>query len=137
MRKILALAVVAALAVAAAASTAGAQTASRFTVVDISTSHHPGPNGSTIAPGKLVKPGTRNVVVGRDLVKFTPRPRALRVRVVFFFPNGKIKAKGLLSRTSHRLQIVGGTRGFNGIAGKVRVHSSNGRGTPLTFVLVR
>ena len=120
-------------AIAAVAGVANGQTARRFTVCDVPTriTHH-----HTVTVGKLVRPGT-NVVVGHDKAKFSFNGDngPVRVRAVFFFPQGKIKAAGQLQ--NNRFQILGGTRAFNGIAGKVRVHRSHGQRTPLTFTIVR
>jgi hypothetical protein len=111
-------------------ASAGAQTASRFTVVDVPKriTHH-----GTVTVGKLTKPGTRRVVVGHDRIKFNPKTG--HARGVFIFPNGKIKAAGFLENS--RVQVLGGTRAYNGVAGKVKIHKSHGNDTPLTFVLVR
>ncbi len=130
MRKVAIGIAVGALAAGVIAASAGAQTAARFTVVDLPTkiTHH-----HTVTVGKLVRPGTRNSVVGHDKIKFNPHTS--RARGVFFLPSGKIKAAGLLERS--RLQILGGTRGYNGVAGKIRIHKSHGDATPLTFTIVR
>src|SRR5262245_57491244 len=131
MRRFLVLGGLAAVALAATmVGGAGAQSARRFTVVDVPTriTHH-----HTVTVGKLTRPGTRNVVVGHDKVKFNPEKG--HARGVFFFPKGKIKAAGFLN--NNRIQILGGTRAYNGVAGKIKIHKSHGNDTPLTFVLVR
>jgi hypothetical protein len=130
MRRFLVLGGLATLAFAAAiTSSAGAQTAERFTVVDVPKrlTHH-----NTVTVGILTRPGTRNDVIGHDKIKFNPHTG--HARGVFLLPNGKIKAVGFID--NGRLKVVGGTRGYNGVAGEVKIHKSRGNDTPLTFVLV-
>jgi hypothetical protein len=60
-------------------------------------------------------------------------------RVVYSFPNGKVKTDGrvFFRRNRDREPVIGGTRAFNGVAGKVIVSNERGHVTHLHFVLVK
>jgi hypothetical protein len=132
VRKILLIGAIAtALAATGLVGTAGAQTASRFTVLAIDQSRHHQRSGALVIRGRLAVPGDRDDTIGHFKAKFTLAHHKLRVRAVFYFANGKIKAKGTLSH-NNRVQIIGGTRAWNGASGKILTHGSR-----LLFVVVQ
>jgi hypothetical protein len=127
-----------ALSVAAATSvavtTAGAQTATKFSAIEIVKSAHRVSHNKFVTRGVLVVPGDRDEVLGTDRVTFSRRGHGT-IHAVAFFPDGKIKAQG---RADHnRIQIVGGTRRWNGAAGKIRFQPLSHRATFLTFTVVQ
>jgi hypothetical protein len=137
MRRIFLAVALTAIAVAAMAATASAQRVTTIRVVAIQTSQHRSGN-SQIAHGRLVVPGDRSDVVGRYQAKFTQLHRAFRIRAVAtFFGQGTLKVKGTESRGDNRILVIGGTRHFNGAAGKLRTRSLSRRNTLLTFTFVQ
>ena len=96
---------------------------------------------------KLLNVRDRSDKVGRDWVdcRFKPNIRKLRCRAVAHL-NGEIGGFGNIRvsgdiRPPHgnrRLNVVGGTHDFNGVAGKLLVHSLHAKNTSrLEFVLTR
>lgn len=130
MRKVMA-AIIAALALAAVtATTAGAQSVSSFSVQ--TASQHSTHHGSRLL-GRLTEVGEPSETVGTFKADFTSRAR---VRLVAFFPDGKIKAKGEF-RNNNKLHIVGGTRRWDGASGKVKIHNISGGDVVLSFTVVQ
>jgi hypothetical protein len=93
---------------------------------------------------RLVNPVNRDDKVGRDWGECRLRPKSHKVRCrVLAHLNGDIggfgnlRIAGNLGNGDHRVSVVGGTHDFNGVAGKVIVHSPNSRTTKLRFALVR
>jgi hypothetical protein len=87
-----------------------------------------------------VRHGDRDDVVGHQ------RGRCRRLtntkshcHIVFFFPNGKVKTQGrsFYRREHDRLPVVGGTRAFNGVGGKVLVTDALDRVTHFDLFLIR
>jgi opacity protein-like surface antigen len=132
MRKLIAVAVAALALAAVTATTAGAQTVSKFSVQTASShsTHH----GSRLV-GRLTEVGetSQSETVGFYKADFTSRTR---VRVVAVFPDGKIKFKGEF-RNNNRLQIVGGTRRWDGASGKVKLHNAGGGEVVFAFTVVQ
>jgi hypothetical protein len=58
-------------------------------------------------------------------------------REAVFFAAGKIKAEDSFGRGEGRVQVIGATRGFDGVAGKILIHNLNANRTRLEFFLVR
>jgi hypothetical protein len=58
---------------------------------------------------------------------------------VYFFPNGKIKTQGRVyyRQDRERLPVIGGTRAFNGVGGKLIINEILDRVTHYDFFLVR
>ena len=126
-----ALAVVAALVLAIPA---GAVTKAHFSVAAIHISSHHTHNAFVFTE-RLRR---HHRVVGHDEVTCHPRKHhKLSCRAVFFFAAGKIKAKGNFGRGDNRLQVIGGTRRFDGVAGKILIHDLSASKTRLEFFLVR
>jgi len=126
------LGVLAAIATAAfAAATAGARVESKFSVVEIQKSGHRAGN-RFVTRGVLVQPGDRDNVLGTDRVKFS---RKGNIHAVLFFPDGKLKAQG--NANASRIIITGGTRRWNGAAGKVKFRQLSRRRTLLNISVVQ
>ena len=85
--------------------------------------------------GKLFDPGNRHNRVGRDHGVCKVRPHnALKCRGTYHFNGeiggfGDIKVKGNLHGDDFRLNVVGGSGDFNGVAGKEVFRNLNRRGT--------
>src|SRR5690349_15305696 len=134
MRRVLALAAVAAVAVAIPASTASGITATKFGVVGVTKFINVNPH-RVIVKGVLVKPHQRGVQVGAFKILVKGKSQRPPLRIAFIFPDGKIKAKG--PQNAKRLQVTGGTRAWNGVAGKVKARSRGERTERYTLTLVR
>jgi hypothetical protein len=132
MRRFILLGALGALLAAAIAASASAQTVTRFSVIEVVTSGHPAGKHHFVTTGKLVEPGDRDDVVGRDEVRFS---RGGHVNAVAFFPDGKLKAIGNLA--GHKLPIVGGTRRWDGAGGKIKFQPLSSKRTRLTFTVVQ
>ena len=88
---------------------------------------------------RLVRPRDHDDVVGHDKVRCRIVSRTdARCRTVAFFPQGKVKAKGVINlvKARKRLSIIGGTRGYNGVAGK-EIVNTRPRLSRVTFYLIR
>jgi hypothetical protein len=88
----------------------------------------------------LVRHGDRDDHVGdaKGRCRILSRTKA-HCKVVYFFPNGKIKTDGrvLFRRNRERQPVIGGTRAFNGVGGKVLVRGERNHVTHLTFFLIK
>ncbi len=134
MRKFIAVTVAALALAAVTATTAGAQTATKFSVQTASSHGHRTTNGFVIH-GRLAEVGESSETVGFFKAKFTG-PRGRHVRLVAFFPDGKIKANG--DQSNNKIPIVGGTSRWNGASGKVNIHNLPNTGNViLTFTVVQ
>jgi hypothetical protein len=131
MRRVITLAVIAALAFAALAATAAARTESRFSLVEIAKSGHRSGN-HIVLRGVLVARGDRDDVVGHDHVRISRRGN---IHALFHFPDGALKAQG--NADAHRIIIVGGSGRWNGAAGKIKFRPLSGRRTLLHFAIVQ
>jgi hypothetical protein len=83
---------------------------------------------------KLLDPKNRHDRVGRDHGKcrFIPRSEHVKCRAVIHLNGeiggvGDIRIKGDFERHDNRVNVVGGSGQFNGVAGKAKIHSV-GRG---------
>src|SRR5207244_4416158 len=114
------------------AATAGARSETRFSVVAKNTSGHRAGANHFVVRGKLLQPGDLDDVVGSYKAKFSQRGG---IHAVAFFPDGKIKVQG--NTNASRIPIIGGTRRWNGAAGKLKTHNINHRLTLLTFIVVQ
>ena len=131
MRRFMVLAALVVAATAIFAATAGARTESRFSVIAHNTSGHRAGNRFVIS-GSLLQPGDRDNVVGTFKAKFS---QGGRIHAVARFPDGKIKVQG--NQSANRVPIIGGTRRWNGAAGKLKTHNINKNNTLLTFIVVQ
>jgi hypothetical protein len=137
-----------ALAAAAIAVPASAQTVTTFSVfskpIRGTGSFNPNTNTFTFR-SRLVQPGDRDDVIGSDsgackITKFSGhQPVRANCKVVFFLPAGKVKVKGTIDFTKHlnRVPVIGGTRAYNGVGGKVIVHNVSRPRNLIDFVLVK
>lgn len=110
-----------------------------FSVITKQTSFH-GSRDSFRFTEKLVSPFDRDNRVGRDKVACTQGRDKLKCHASVFL-NGELGGfgimhiKGNIGRHDNTLNVVSGTDGFNGVAGKVTV--AGRRGNRLHFDLVR
>jgi hypothetical protein len=113
------------------ATSAAARSESQFTVIAHDT-HHKQRNHTFILKGKLLQPHNRSNVVGHFRAKFR---RGGHINAVFTFDNGKIKANG--NQNNNKVPIVGGTRHWNGAAGKLLIRNKKGHNAKLKFDVVQ
>ena len=133
-RAILASSILAAVTALAVAIPAGAVTKAHFSVVAVGTSQH------RIHHGFVFRERLRrhHHVVGHDKVRcHLRRHRKASCRAVFSFRAGKIKARGNFGHGDRRVQVTGGTRAYDGVAGKILLHGSGGAKTRLEFFLIK
>jgi ketosteroid isomerase-like protein len=143
MRKLIVSGVLAALGVAMLAVPASASFDHHFTVLSKTTSSHR--SGNTFHfKDKLLDPRNRDNRVGGDRGRCTFRSRQEKVvcHAVARLNgeiggNGHIDVSGDLGRHDHRLNVTGGTGDFDGVAGKLLIHSVNRRTDRLHFDLTR
>src|SRR5947207_2290523 len=121
MRKtIAALSAAGLLVLAMLSGSASARTESHFTVIGVTKSSHPSGESGVIVRDKLVVPGDRDHVIGHARIKFTPvKTDSVRARGVFSLGGGTLKVKGTFGVTGStgRINVIGGTRRWNGAAG--------------------
>ena len=91
---------------------------------------------------KLLNPKDRGDRVGRDRGRCRAKGRALKCRAVVHLNGeiggfGDIRVRGDLRRNDNRLNVVGGSGAFDGVAGKVLLHSVGERTDKLHFDLTR
>jgi hypothetical protein len=94
---------------------------------------------------KLLDPNNRHNKVGRDRGKcrFSPRKEKVKCHAVIHLNGeiggvGNIRVRGDVERDDHHLVVLGGTRQFDGVAGKMTIHNTkNRRIDRLHFDLVR
>jgi hypothetical protein len=143
MRKFFLAGVIATLGVAMLAIPASASFDRHFNVIEKPVSGGTvGENGFRFK-SKLLQPHNRANRVGRNNVTCREAtPRKFRCHAVVHL-NGKIggfgdiRVRGDFGRGDNRLNVVGGTGDFNGVAGKVLVHGLSPRADKLHFDLVR
>lgn len=118
------------------AAPAGAAQTAHFSVAAIQTSGHATHHGGFTFTEQLRR---HHRVIGHDRIECRKAARRglIRCKAVFFFPHGKIKAQGNYGRGNNKLAVVGGTRGFDGVSGKLLVHGGGGKKSRLEFLLVR
>ena len=114
-----------------------------FSVIAKQTSGSGGQNGFRFKD-KLLDPRNRHDKVGRDWGRCKPKPkiRKLRCHALVHLNGevggfGNIQVSGDFGGHDNRLNVVGGTHDFNGIAGKMLIHSLHGNTDRLRFALVR
>lgn len=132
MRRFLLLGAMVGVVAAVLAATAGARTETRFSVIAHTQSAHRSGPKHFVVKGSLLQPGDRGNVVGSYKAKFASHGR---IHAVAFFPDGKIKAQGRTN--ANRIPVIGGTRRWNGAAGKLKTRNLNKNNTLLTFVIVQ
>ncbi len=132
MRRFLLLGAVVAVVAGLFAATAGARTETRFSVIAHQQTGHRAGSSHFVISGSLLQPGDRDEVVGHFRAKFA---RHGRVHAVASFPDGKIKVQG--NQNANRIPIIGGTRRWNGAAGKLKTRNLSKRDTLLTFIVVQ
>jgi hypothetical protein len=142
MRKFIVAALVAALAAALLAVPAFASFDHHFSVLAKTTSARQVGENRFRFKDKLLDPGNPSDRVGRDRVECTAKPRKLECRAVIHLNGeiggfGDIKVRGDISRRDNRVNVLGGTDDFNGVAGKMLLHSRDPRPDKLHFDLVR
>jgi hypothetical protein len=143
MRKFVVTGVLAALGVGLLATPASGSFDHHFSVIAKQTSGHEGHNGFRFQD-KLLDPRNRHDKVGRDWGQCTFRPKArkLKCRALIHLNGelggfGNIGVSGNLGRHDNRVNVVGGTHDFNGVAGKMLLHHLHGNTDRLHFDLVR
>jgi hypothetical protein len=143
MRKPIAVGVLAGLAAVVLAIPASASFDHHFSVIAKQTSGQRTHNGFRFKD-HLLNRRNRHDRVGRDWgrCKFKENIRKIRCRAVAHLNGdvggfGDINVSGDLGRRDHRLNVVGGTDDFRGVAGKVKIHSLSGKVDRLHFDLIR
>jgi hypothetical protein len=143
MRKFMVAAALAVLGAALLASSASAFDR-HFNVLSEQKSFHGVGQNAFVDTDKLLDPNDRSSKVGRDRARCHVRPHGVRCHAVIHL-NGKIggfgdiRVRGDLGRGGDlRVNVVGGSGEFNGVAGKMTIHSTKYRRTDkLHFDLVR
>ena len=143
MRKFVLAGVIATLGVAMFAIPASASFDRHFSVIEKQVSGGPVGEHAFRFKNKLVQPHNRDNRVGSDqgICREAPH-RKLRCRAVVHLNGeiggfGDIRVRGNIGRGDNRLNVVGGTGDFNGVAGKVLLHGLSPRADKLHFDLVR
>jgi hypothetical protein len=131
MRRLIFTAVIATLVAAVFASSSVARSESRFRVVADPTNQKERQH-AFVVKGKLRESRQSSDVVGHFRAKFR---RGGHIAATFTFDNGKIRASG--NRNHNKVPIVGGTRKWNGAAGKVLIHNLKHNEALLRFVVVQ
>jgi hypothetical protein len=138
MRKLIAALAGAGLVCALLAAGASARAETHFTVIGLAKSSRPS-GGGVIVRDQLVSPGDRDDVVGHARIKFTPRSgHRVRARGTFTVGGGTLKVKGVFGPGSRgRILVIGGTRRWNGAAGKVKLRSAGEGAERYSFSVVQ
>jgi hypothetical protein len=141
MRKVILAAAVAALGSAVLAGPATASFDPHFNVLAKQISGQQTQHGFKFKD-KLLDPRNTADKVGRDKGECREKPHALKCRVTIHLNGelggfGDLRLAGNFSRHRLRLNVVGGSDDFNGVAGKMVLHSINGATDKLHFDLVR
>jgi hypothetical protein len=143
LRKFIGAVVVAALAAGLLALPATASFDPHFSVIAKQTSGHQVGHNKFRFQDKLLDPRDRSDKVGRDWGVCKFRHHAIKCRVLVHLNGeiggfGNISAAGDIARHDRRVNVVGGTHDFNGVAGKVIVRSLHQKNTNrLIFTLTR
>ena len=142
MRKFVLAGVIATLGVAMLAIPASASFNRHFSVIEKQVSGGPVGQHAFRFKSKLLQAHNRDNRVGRDKGKCRETPHRDKCRAVVHLNGeiggfGDIRVRGDIGRGDNRLNVVGGTGDFNGVAGKVLLHSLRGRANKLHFDLVR
>ena len=143
MRKFVLAGVIATLGVAMLAIPASASFDRHFNVIRKLVSGGPVGENAFRFKHKLLQPHNRDNRVGRDKVECREAPhRKFRCHAVVHLNGeiggfGDIRVRGDIGQGDNRLNVVGGTGDFNGVAGKVLLHNRGRRADKLHFDLVR
>jgi hypothetical protein len=140
MRKLIVAAALAALGVGLLAIPASASFDHHFRVIE-KASFHPTTNGYRFK-GKLFQSRNRDNRVGRDHGRCKLSHDAGRCHGIVHLNGeiggfGDIAFRGNIRDHDNRLNVVGGSGDFNGVAGKILLQNVNRRTTILHFDLVR
>ena len=138
MRLFIVSALAAAIAVAVFAVPASADFQSHFSVIAKTDSSHGTPDGFVFRDN-LFNPRNRHDYVGHDKVRCHRAKIACKAHFDLHGDgrHGSLNARGDFGRNDAKLIVVGGKGDFNGVAGKIIVHSSRGRSARLSFHLVK
>jgi hypothetical protein len=142
MRKYMLAGVLAALGVALLAAPASASFDHHFSVIGKQVSSQRLGQHAFGFKDKLLQPGNRSNRVGRDKGKCRETShRKLRCHAVVHLNGeiggfGDIRVSGNIGRHDNRVNVVGGTDDFNGVAGKMLIHNLSGDTDKLHFDLV-
>ena len=142
MRKFILAAAIAALGTAVVASPAFAFD-HHFTVKAKVTSIHRAGQNAFRFKDRLLDPNNRHDKVGRDHGKCRSKPhRRIKCRALVHLNGeiggrGDIRVRGDLEPGDNHLVVFGGTRQFDGVAGKLTVHGRTERVSKYHFDLVR
>jgi hypothetical protein len=142
MRKYIVVGVLVALCTAMLALPAFASFDHHFSVIaKLTSSHRVGAHVFRFRD-KLVDPQNRHDRVGRDRGRCKSEGSRLRCHSLIHLNGeiggfGTILVRGDLERHDNRLNVVGGTHNFDGVAGKEIVHSLSERTQRLHFDLIR
>jgi hypothetical protein len=143
MRKFFLAGVIATLGVAMLAIPASASFDRHFSVIGKQVSAEPVGENAFRFKDKLLQPHNRDNSVGRANVECREAlHRKLRCHAVVHLNGeiggfGDIRVGGNIGRGDIRLNVIGGSGDFNGVAGKVLVHGLSPRADKLHFDLVR
>lgn len=142
MRKLVLAGGIAALGLGLLAIPASASFDPHFMVLSKGVSAHRTSSGAEVFRDKLLEPGNRHNLIGSDHGRCTAKGHVLRCRAVAHLNGeiggfGDIRVRGHITRHHHRLNVVGGTHDFNGVAGKMKIADFNKRVSKLHFDLVR
>ena len=142
MRKFVLAGVIATLGVAMLAIPASASFDRHFSVIGKQVSGGPVGEHAFRFKDKLLQPHNRDNRVGRDQGICREAKRKLRCRAVVHLNGeiggfGDIRVSGNIGRGDNKLNVVGGTGDFNGVAGKMLLHNLSRRADKLHFDLVR
>ena len=141
MRKFVLAGVIATLAVAMLAIPASASFDRHFSVIEKGVSGGPVGEHAFRFKNKLLQPHNRDNRVGRDQGKCREAPhRKLRCHAVVHLNGeiggfGDLRVRGNIGPSDNRLNVVGGSGDFNGVAGKLLLLGQ--RAEKLHFDLVR
>jgi hypothetical protein len=143
MRKLIVVGVLAAVAIAVLAVPAFASFDRHFSVISKEVSFQRTQQGFAFKD-KLLDPRNRQDRVGRDRGRCRVREEARKIRChAVVHLNGKIggfgeiRLSGDIGRGDRRINVVGGTADFNGVAGKMLIRSVGRTADRLHFDLVR
>jgi len=143
MRKLILTGVIATLGIALLAVPASASFDHHFTVISKQVSGERISRHAFRFKDKLFQPGNRSNRVGRDKGKCgeASDPDKTRCHAVVHLNGeiggfGDLRVSGNIGRGDKRLNVVGGTGDFNGVAGKLQLHTLR-RIDRLHFDLVR
>jgi hypothetical protein len=144
MRKFILVGVLAVLGAALLATSASAFD-HHFTVLGKQKSGHRAGQNAFVFKDKLLDPHNRSDMVGRlrGKCRFNPQKRKIKCHVLVHLNGeigglGNLRVRGDLDRGPDHLVVLGGTRQFDGVAGKVTRHATkNKRIDKLHFDLIR